>query len=144
MGKEYVVSGAQLECTLGVAPSSLTVLPVHRVKLTKKLKANIGDCKGFVNIAPFGACKICSPPKPCTPSCVMWMGGKTDLLLDGLPALLNTDKVVCMAGGGMISIKDSGQGGADKGNDATQLETLDIPVEKTEGAEKTPCEVYTK
>jgi len=109
MGKAYVVHGAQLECTLGVAPSNLVVLPVHRVQLTGKNKANIGDAKPFTNIMPFGACKITSPPKPCTPACAMWIGGKTDLLLDGLPALLDSDIIVCAAGGGVISIKDCGQ-----------------------------------
>jgi hypothetical protein len=77
--------------------------------LRGKFAANIDDCKGFVNILPFGACKITSPPKPCTPACVKWFTGKTDVLLGGQPKLLNCDKVVCTAGGGMISVKDSGQ-----------------------------------
>ena len=105
----YVVMGARLECTLGVAPSSLVVLPQHRIVLRGKNRANIGDAKPFVNILPFGACKITSPPKPCTPACSMWMGGKTDVLLDGLPALLDCDKLFCAAGGGVITIKDNGQ-----------------------------------
>lgn len=109
---EYVVNGAQLECTLGVAPSVLTVLPQHRAQLTGEFQANISDCIGFVNIAPFGACTVTSPPKPCTPACPIWIGGKADLLLDGLPALLDTDTAVCAAGGGMVSITDSGQGDA--------------------------------
>lgn len=106
---EYVVMGANLECTLGVAPSKLVVLPQHQVQLKGKNCANIGDAKPFVNILPFGACKITSPPKPCTPACAMWMGGKSDLWVQGLPALLDSDKLVCAAGGGMITIKDSGQ-----------------------------------
>jgi len=106
---EYVVDGAQLKCSLGVVPSNLVVLPQHRVELKEKNRANIGDAKPFVNILPFGACKITSPPKPCTPACAMWIGGKADVLIQGLPALLNCDKLVCSAGGGIITVNDSGQ-----------------------------------
>ncbi|MCL1981934.1 MAG: DUF4280 domain-containing protein [Clostridiales bacterium] len=109
MADEYVVDGAQLECTMGAAPSTLSILPLHRVQLRGKNRANIGDCKPFANISPFGACKVTSPPKPCTPACVKWLGGKADLLVDGEPALLKSGMLVCSAGGGMISIKDSGQ-----------------------------------
>ena len=43
MGKTYVVNGATLKCVLGAAPSTLTVLPVNRVKINGKAKANIMD-----------------------------------------------------------------------------------------------------
>jgi hypothetical protein len=109
MSTEYVVEGATLECSMGVASSKLLVAPPHGIELRGKNRANIGDAKPFVNIIPFGACTVTSPPKPCTPACVMWSGGKTDTLLQGLPALLDTDKLVCTAGGGLISITDSGQ-----------------------------------
>lgn len=78
MSAEYVVEGATLECSLGVASSKLLVAPPHGVELRGKNRANIGDGKPFVNIFPFSACKITSPPKPCTPACVMWVGGKAD------------------------------------------------------------------
>jgi hypothetical protein len=109
MSKEYVVDGAQLKCTLGVAPSNLCVLSQHRVQLRCKNRANVGDAIPFTNILPFGACKITSPPKPCSPVCVEWIGGKSDFLVEGLPALLDSSKLICAAGGGIITIKDSGQ-----------------------------------
>jgi hypothetical protein len=105
MSKEYVVDGAQLECTLGVTPGKLVVSPGRLSKLKGKNKANIGDC----SIIPFGACKIISPPKLCTPTGVRWIGGKTDTLIEGLPALLDSDKLLCTTGGGIITIKYSGQ-----------------------------------
>ena len=111
MAKKYVVDGAQLKCSLGVTPSKLVVLPDRIEELTGKRKANVIDCKP-ANIPPFGACKITSPPKPCTPACLRWLGGKYDNLIQGQPALLDCDKVVCMAGGGMIEITDCGQGAA--------------------------------
>ena len=109
MGKEYVVESATLECSLGVAPGKLMVVPPHRVQLRGKNRANIGDFKPFVNITGFGACKITSPPKPCTPACAMWIGGKVDILIQGLPALKDDSYTICSAGGGMVTVSDSGQ-----------------------------------
>lgn len=119
MAKEYVVMGAKLECNKGTAPSNLVVLPVHHVKLTDKLKANIGDCVPNTNVLPFAMCTSSvnplvianrGAPVPCTPTCSIWINGKSDLLLDGMPALLTQDKAVCPLGAGMIEVKDSGQG----------------------------------
>ena len=124
MAKEYTVLGAQLKCPMGTAPSSLIVLPQHRVQLGGKFKANIGDCKPMVNVPPFGLCKsLANPavaaatsaacgtltPMPCTPACSIWIGGKTDLLIDGMPALMKGDKAVCPLGASMIEVKESGQ-----------------------------------
>jgi hypothetical protein len=132
MAKEYVVMGAKLECNFGSAPSNLVVLPVHRELLTSKLKANIGDAKPFVNVLPFGMCKsMANPavasatasnrgtltPMPCTPACSIWIGGKTNLLLDGMPMLMVGDIAVCPLGAGKIEVKDSGQGGGSSGGE---------------------------
>ena len=109
MGISYVVDGAKISCTMGVAKSALKVLPTRTVVLRDSKRANIGDSKPFVNIQPFGACKISSPPKPCTPACAMWSGGKVDVLVENLPALLSDSKLICTAGGGIITIDDDGQ-----------------------------------
>jgi len=39
----------------------------------------------------------------------MWSGGKSDVLIEKLPALLSNSKLTCLAGGGMIKIDDDGQ-----------------------------------
>ena len=109
MGVSYVVEGARLSCSMGASPSNLGVLPARKIKLRGNLRANIGDSKTGINIRPFGACKATSPPKPCTPACVMWSGGKSDVLIEKLPALLSNSKLTCLAGGGMIKIDDDGQ-----------------------------------
>jgi hypothetical protein len=109
MGTEYVVEGAALKCTMGISSSKLAVIPPHRVQLRGKNMANIGDCKPFVSVPPFGGCKVTSPPKPCTPACSMWLGGKADVHIQGMPALLDDSFTMCPAGGGMITISDSGQ-----------------------------------
>ena len=124
MAKEYVVMGARLECPFGTAPSNLVVLPVRTVQLGGKFKANINDCAPFVNVPPFAMCKsMTNPavasataanrgtltPMPCTPTCSVWIGGKPDLLIQNIPALMKGDKAVCPLGAGMIEVKESGQ-----------------------------------
>jgi len=146
MAKAYVVDGARLKCSLGVAPSKLVVLPDRTVELTGKREANVMDCK-ITNIIPFGACKITSPPKPCTPACVRWLSGKQDNLIQGQPALLNSDKVICMAGGGIIEITDCGQGAAQKGAKKVTVKELEFespnPPTQASDSEKTDAEANT-
>ena len=101
MGK-YVVNGATLKCVLGAAPSTLTVLPVNRVEINGKAKANIMDCKPMVNIKPFGTCAKMAPPVPCTPVIATWLVG-------GMPALMSDSMAICTCGGGVIKIQKDGQ-----------------------------------
>jgi hypothetical protein len=108
MGK-YVVNGATLKCVLGAAPSTLTVLPVNRVQINGKAKANIMDCKPMVNIKPFGTCAKMAPPVPCTPMVAAWLKGKTNVLVGGMPALMSDSMAICACGGGIIKIQKDGQ-----------------------------------
>lgn len=103
----YVVMGAKLSCTMGAAPTPLTILPPRRVLMSGKPRANIGDCKPMVNVMPFGVCTTTT--MPCVPGCSVWMNGKVDVLVDGLPALVDTAMAICPVGGGVIRITDSGQ-----------------------------------
>ncbi len=109
MGKTYVVNGATLKCVLGAAPSTLTVLPVNRVKINGKAKANIMDCKPMVNIKPFGTCAKMAPPVPCTPVIATWLKGKNNVLVGGMPALMSDSMAICACGGGVIKIQKDGQ-----------------------------------
>ena len=141
MPKEYVVDGATIECNWGDSSSNLTVLPVHRVKLTDKYKANIGDCAPMVNVPPFGNCQsMANPtvaaataanygklqPMPCTPACSAWIASKTDYKIDKMFPLLNTDKTTCPLGAGMIKITDSGQGDSKEGEEKVNVENIKI------------------
>ncbi|RKG64195.1 DUF4280 domain-containing protein, partial [Corallococcus exercitus] len=56
-----VVMGAMLQCSFGVAPSSLMVLPANRVMATTPA-ANIMDNKPLLNILPFGMCNSLANP----------------------------------------------------------------------------------
>ena len=59
---QQVCNTAQLMCTMGAAPSVLTVLPVNRVMTSNQPAANIMDHKPMLNVMPFGVCM--SPANP--------------------------------------------------------------------------------
>ncbi|MDQ1559865.1 MAG: hypothetical protein QOD32_2925 [Pyrinomonadaceae bacterium] len=109
-----VCLGATLQCSFGVAPSSLVVLPQNRV-LTAVPDANIMDNKPMVNILPFGMCSSPSnptviaataaalgvlTPMPCVPvTPAPWVPGSPTVLIANMPALNNTSKLMCVWGG---------------------------------------------
>lgn len=123
MGQQ-VVMGAMLQCSFGVAPSSLIVLPTNRVVVGGVPAANIMDNKPTVNILPFGMCtSLANPtvaaattaasgvltPMPCTPVTPSpWVVGSPTVLIGNMPALNNSAKCMCTLGG-VISINVAGQ-----------------------------------
>jgi len=121
MGK-FVCMGAMLQCSFGMAPSSLMVIDPMRPKIQNMLMANIMDNKPMVNILPFGMCQSMSnptvasatsaamgvlTPMPCIPVIAApWApGGKA--MIANSPALLNNCKCMCNWGGN-ISINNPG------------------------------------
>lgn len=116
--------GATMQCSFGVAPSSLVVLPVNRVTTQEVPDANIMDHQPIVNITPFGMCM--SPanpmviaataaalgvftPMPCIPvTPAPWVPGEPTVLIGSAPALGNTSTLMCMWGG-LIQIASPGQ-----------------------------------
>lgn len=117
-------TGAMMMCTMGLAPATLSVLPVSMVSVPSTPAATIMDYAPMVNIPPFGACK--SPaypptaaataaalgvltPTPCVPSPpAPWLVGKPTIMHSNKPALDDTGKVMCMWGG-TISFNAPGQ-----------------------------------
>ena len=120
----HVCMGAKTKCSMGMAPSTLIVLPVNKVMTSNVPAANIMDNKPIVNVVPFGMCK--SPanpavaaataaalgtltPMPCVPVIpAPWVTGAPTVLLANQPALNNTSKLMC-AYAGVIEITDAGQ-----------------------------------
>src|ERR1700712_2660922 len=118
------VMTAQLMCTMGMAPSVLSVLPVNRVTCGKQVAANIMDHAPMVNIMPFGVCiSPANPtvaaataaalgvltPMPCIPNTVApWVPGSPTVTLGGMPVLNNTSTCMC-TWGGVISVAMPGQ-----------------------------------
>ena len=123
MGQQ-VCMGAMMQCSMGVAPSSLTILPTNKVMTSSKPAATIMDHKQMVNVLPFGMCK--SPanpmvaaataaalgvltPMPCIPATAApWVPGSPTVLIGNMPALNDSSKLMCSYGG-VISINSPGQ-----------------------------------
>lgn len=119
-----VCMGAMMQCSFGIAPSSLMVLPKNRVLAGGPPAANIMDNIPFVNILPFGMCSsIANPtvasatsaalgvltPMPCVPVIpAPWAPGNPTVLIANMPALNNSSKCMC-TWAGVISIVNPGQ-----------------------------------
>jgi hypothetical protein len=112
-----------MQCSFGVAPAPLAVLPVKRV-MTGAPAATIMDNVPMLNIPTFGMCSSMSNPMvaaataaalgvlvpmPCIPATVApWAPGSPTVLIGNFPALNNSSKLTCMWGG-MIQIAFPGQ-----------------------------------
>lgn len=119
---KLVISGAKLECSMGQAPSSLTVLPLGATSADSQPAATIMDMKANVNIAPFGLCRsLANPqvaaataaalgtltPMPCLPvTAGPWSPGAQSTSIDGFAALTSSSTCSC-AWAGTIKINDS-------------------------------------
>src|SRR5689334_21016076 len=120
-----VCMGAQMMCTMGMAPSALVVLPVGKFTFTNQMPdANIMDHIPMVNIMPFGMCQsLANPtvasataaalgvltPMPCIPATSSpWTPGSPDIMLKNQPALDTPSKCMCNWAG-VIEITYEGQ-----------------------------------
>ncbi|POT56145.1 DUF4280 domain-containing protein [Citrobacter amalonaticus] len=119
-----VCTGAILQCSFGLAPATLNVLPTNRTIVNSMPMANIMDNKPFVNILPFGMCNsIANPivaaataaafgtltPMPCIPATVApWMPGSPTVMVGNMPALSAQSQLMC-TWGGVIQISFPGQ-----------------------------------
>ena len=123
MGQQ-VCMGAMMQCSFGMAPSSLCVLPTKMVMTSKMPAATIMDHIPLVNVLPFSMCT--SPanpmvaaataaalgvltPMPCIPmTTAPWVPGSPTVLLGKIPALNASSKCMCNWAG-VISITSPGQ-----------------------------------
>ena len=110
-----VCMGATMQCSFGMAPSSLVVLPTNRVMTNQVPDANIMDHIPMVNIMPFGMCMspanptvaaataaalVVLTPMPCIPNTPSpWVTGAPTVLLGNSPALDNISTLMCVWGG---------------------------------------------
>ena len=119
-----VCMGAMMQCSFGVAPSSLVVLPTNKVMTNNVPDANIMDHIPMVNIMPFGMCSSPSnptvaaataaalgvlTPMPCIPATpAPWIAGAPTVLLGNFPSLDNVSQLMCIWGG-VITFSDAGE-----------------------------------
>jgi hypothetical protein len=110
-----VCMNAMMQCSFGMAPSSLVVLPTNQTFTNQVPDANIMDNVPMVNIMPFGMCT--SPanptvaaataaalgvltPMPCIPNTpAPWTPGAPTVLLANFPTLDNVSTLNCIWGG---------------------------------------------
>jgi hypothetical protein len=120
---KLVLSGAMLQCSQGMAPSSLTVLPTNMTFGESEPVATVMDYVPMVNVAPFALCR--SPanpqvaaataaamgvlaPQPCVPVVpAPWSPGATDAMVGPFAALLDSSICQC-TWAGTIQIVDPG------------------------------------
>ncbi len=119
-----VCMGAMMQCSFGVAPSSLVVLPTSCVMAGGPSAATIMDYAPIVNIPPFGMCNSPSnptvaaataaalgvlTPMPCVPvTAAPWVPGAPTVLIGNMPALTDSSKLMC-SWGGVIQITSPGE-----------------------------------
>jgi uncharacterized Zn-binding protein involved in type VI secretion len=117
------VTGAMLQCTFGLAPSTLVALPTPRVMIEGRPAAVVTSTITGANIPPFGMCSSLSnptvaaatsaalgvlTPMPCIPTIVgPWVPGAMRTTLGGVPALTAGSQCVC-AFGGVVTMTMSG------------------------------------
>ena len=120
----HVCHGALLKCSMGMAPSSLVVLPINMQTTSSVPAANIQDHIPMVNIMPFGMCQSPSnpmvaaataaamgvlTPMPCIPVTPSpWVAGSPTVTLANQPALNKSSMLMCNWAG-QISIQMEGQ-----------------------------------
>jgi Domain of unknown function (DUF4280) len=119
-----VVNGAALQCTMGVAPGTLTILPTNMTQGDEQNAATVMDFQPMTNIGTFGMCQSPSnpqvaaataaamgvlTPQPCVPMTTSpWTPGSSTTTINNLAAL--TDSCTCMCTwAGTISITQAGQ-----------------------------------
>ena len=119
-----VTMGAMMQCSFGMAPSTLVVIPQGPpVQTEKVLQATIMDFKPIANIPPFGMCQsMANPtvaaataaalgvltPMPCVPATVApWTPGVPTVMVNKVPALNQPCTCNCMWAG-VITITKPG------------------------------------
>ncbi len=116
---KLVVNGAMLKCSMGMAPSTLTVLPTNMVDGDAQPMATVMDFAPMTNVAPFGMCQSPSnpqvaaataaamgvlTPQPCVPVIpAPWTPGSPHATIGVFSVLTEDSKCQC-AWAGVIEI----------------------------------------
>ena len=102
-----VCMGATLQCSFGMAPSTLIATSTPTVLVSNKPVATIMDNKPMANIPPFGMCNcpanpatvkpppVGFAPAPCVPVIpAPWVPGSPTVMMGKYPALNNSSKLM--------------------------------------------------
>jgi len=121
---QAVCNGAMIQCSFGVAPSTLTITPEGRVNTSNNPLATVMDYIPMKNIMPFGMCTTPSnpqvaaataaaqgvlTPQPCIPvTTAPWIPGSPTVKVGGKMVLNSACSLMCNWGG-MITVSSPGQ-----------------------------------
>ena len=124
MGGPQVTATAMLQCSFGVAPATLSVVPPStNVVVEGKPAATITDMVPIMNVPPFGMCmSLANPsvaaataaalgvltPMPCMPAIAgPWVPAAPKTFIGSRPALAAGSTATCVWGG-VITITQPG------------------------------------
>jgi len=114
---QLVCANAMLQCTFGLSPAQLVVLPVNRVNVNNQPAGTIMDHVPMNNVIPFGMCNAPSNPQvaaaqgpvPCVPvTSSPWTPGSPTVRIGGQPATNSACQLNC-TWGGVITVLQAGQ-----------------------------------
>lgn len=116
---KVVIGGATLKCSMGSAPSSLSVLPQKKTNCENQRAATVQDFQPITNIASFGMCQsLANPqvaaataaangtltPQPCLPATATpWSPGSSTVVI-AKEAVLSDDSTCNCQWAGVIEV----------------------------------------
>ena len=111
--KEYVITGALMQCSEGTVPMLFTASP-RTTKIAGLLAGNELDTKPITNIPSFVICRKLTQmangvPAPCVPKPTVWQD-TYKAKVGGGKALIKKSCIQCSTGQGKIEFLTSGQG----------------------------------
>lgn len=118
MGREYVVDGATMKCTMGSKSCKLKVSNNRKYTMRGKKVATIMDFAPGINIFPplgaFGTCKPYSTVPPPGNLCTPLLSGPWKMpympkTIGVLRPILDNSFNICPRGGGIIKFQKTGQ-----------------------------------
>ncbi|MBR0260701.1 MAG: DUF4280 domain-containing protein [Selenomonadaceae bacterium] len=105
MSKEYMTAMSPVKCNMGMIPTTV-LLPVSHGVISCKTHLpvlNANDHVPFMNILPFGTCKLLQTPAgpgPCVPAIIMaWKNCDMHYFVGGAPVLTKDSFLTCTIGG---------------------------------------------
>lgn len=121
---KLVAAHAQLQCSMGSAPSALALQPTSKTHCANQLAATVQDYVANTNIMPFGMCQSLSnpqvasataaangvlTPQPCVPvTTAPWSPGASSVCIANQAALSDDSQCNCQWNG-VITITTPGQ-----------------------------------
>lgn len=102
---DYILEGATMRCLVGTESADIKKTSSHGFSVDGTPIVNANDHFPMVNVPAFGDCAIktaiaLGAKQPCIPiTPLAWLNGKSDVIIEGAPALTGESALMCMCGG---------------------------------------------